>query len=61
MGGSMFAEAMLGRVLRARAALATALEAANADAYAVAVAQDEVDDAVRVAWRHGVGVGPVEA
>jgi hypothetical protein len=57
MGGSVFAEALLDRVRQARASLETALEAE--DAYAVAVAQDELDDAVRVARRHGVDVGAV--
>ncbi|GGR68453.1 hypothetical protein GCM10010269_03930 [Streptomyces humidus] len=59
MGGSVFAEALLERVLHARAALRAALEAA--DAYTVAVVQDELDDAVRVARRHGVDVGAAEA
>ncbi|QOV34031.1 hypothetical protein IM697_28155 [Streptomyces ferrugineus] len=53
MGG--FAEALRERVRAARAALAVAVEAE--DAYEVAVAQDELDDAVRVAWRHGIDVG----
>lgn len=59
MGGSVFAEALLERVRQARGVLEAALAAE--DAYAVAVAQDELDDAVRVARRHGVDVGPVEA
>ncbi|MFG2549507.1 hypothetical protein [Streptomyces sp. NPDC048581] len=54
MGGSVFAEALLERVRQARVALEAALEAE--DTYAVAVAQDELDDAVRVARRHGVDV-----
>ncbi|MFK4104212.1 hypothetical protein ACI2L1_29835 [Streptomyces sp. NPDC019531] len=58
MGGSVFAEALLERVRQARAVLEVALEAG--DAYSVAVAQDELDDAVRVARRHGVEVGAVE-
>ncbi|MDN3027162.1 hypothetical protein [Streptomyces sp. S.PB5] len=56
MGG--FTEAARRRVRAARAALTTALEAE--DAYATAVAQDELDDAVRLAHRHGIDVG-VEA
>jgi hypothetical protein len=59
MGGSVFVEALLERVRQARAALGVALEAE--DAYSVAVAQDELDDAVRVARRHGVDVGPLKA
>jgi hypothetical protein len=59
MSGSVFAEALLERVRQARAVLEAALE--SEDAYAVAVAQDELDDAVRVARRHGVGADPVEA
>ncbi|MGW3565127.1 hypothetical protein ACWDSL_14740 [Streptomyces sp. NPDC000941] len=54
MGRPVFAEALLERVRQARAALEAALEAE--DAYAVAVAQDELDDAVRVARELGVGV-----
>ncbi|MGO4754278.1 hypothetical protein AB4212_37710 [Streptomyces sp. 2MCAF27] len=50
----MFAEALLERVRQARAALEAALEAE--DAYAVAVAEDELDDAVRVARELGVDV-----
>ncbi|MFE1312521.1 hypothetical protein [Streptomyces sp. NPDC058755] len=48
------AEALLARVRAARARLAAALSAA--DAYDVAVAQDELDDAVRLARRHGLDV-----
>ncbi|MDF3143485.1 MULTISPECIES: hypothetical protein [unclassified Streptomyces] len=59
MSGSVFAEALLERVRHARADLEAALEAQ--DAYAVAVAQDELDDAVRVARRHGVDVLVEEA
>ncbi|MDW6066009.1 hypothetical protein SAZ11_59865 [Streptomyces sp. FXJ1.4098] len=54
MGRPVFAEALLERVRQARAALEAALEAE--DAYAVAVAEDELDDAVRVARELGVGV-----
>ncbi|OPF70683.1 hypothetical protein VT50_0236080 [Streptomyces antioxidans] len=54
MGESVFAEALLGRVRQAQAALEAALEAG--DAYAVAVAEDELDDAVRVARQVGVDV-----
>ncbi|MCI3273542.1 hypothetical protein [Streptomyces cylindrosporus] len=52
MGG--FAEAVLERVHAARTALSAALAAE--DAYEVAVAQDELDDALRVARRHGIDV-----
>ncbi|ARP71041.1 hypothetical protein LK07_16085 [Streptomyces pluripotens] len=53
MGG--FTEAARKRVHDARAAVAAAREAG--DAYEAAVAQDELDDALRVARRHGVDVG----
>ncbi|WP_405638975.1 hypothetical protein [Streptomyces sp. NBC_00019] len=53
MGG--FTEAVLERVCTARTALSAALEAE--DAYEVAVAQDELDDALRVARRHGIDAG----
>ncbi|OLZ63175.1 hypothetical protein AV521_39810 [Streptomyces sp. IMTB 2501] len=49
-----FAEAVRERVREARAALAAALQ--TEDAYEVAVAQDELDDALRVARRHGIDV-----
>ncbi|CAL9633505.1 hypothetical protein [Streptomyces sp. enrichment culture] len=49
---SVFAEALLARVRAAEAGLAAAVEAD--DVYAVAAAQDEVDDAVRVARDHGL-------
>ncbi|MEV1069475.1 hypothetical protein [Streptomyces sp. NPDC050263] len=52
MGG--FVEAVRERVREARDRLASALEAE--DAYEVAVAQDELDDAVRVARRHDIDV-----
>ncbi|MFJ8113288.1 hypothetical protein [Streptomyces sp. NPDC096132] len=52
MGG--FVEAVRERVREARARLAAALAAE--DAYEVAVAEDELDDAMRVARRHGVDV-----
>ena len=47
-------QALLARVLAARAVLADAVAAD--DPYAVAVARDEVDDAVRFARRHGLDV-----
>lgn len=47
-------EALLARVRTARARLADAMAAE--DPYAVAVAQDELDDAVRFARRHGLDV-----
>jgi hypothetical protein len=47
-------EALLARVRAARARLAAA--AAARDPYAVAVAQDELDDAVRMARGHGLDV-----
>ncbi|MEU8972821.1 hypothetical protein AB0D11_26720 [Streptomyces monashensis] len=50
MGG--FADAVRERVRDARAALSVALQ--DEDAYEVAVAQDELDDALRVALRHGI-------
>ena len=49
------AEALLARVRAAREALSAAVKAD--DAFAVAVAQDELDDAVRLARRHGLDVG----
>lgn len=54
MGG--FTEAVQERVRAARAALTAALEAD--DAYQVAVAQDELDDAVRIARAHGIDDEP---
>lgn len=51
---SEVAEALMARVRAARAGLAGAVEAG--DAYAIAVAQDEVDDAVRLARTHGLDV-----
>ncbi|MFE0177821.1 hypothetical protein ACFWZ2_36475 [Streptomyces sp. NPDC059002] len=56
MGG--FVEAVLERVRAARAALDAALEAG--DAYEVAVARDELDDALRLARIHGIGAGTDE-
>ncbi|MFD8723019.1 hypothetical protein ACFV2H_34890 [Streptomyces sp. NPDC059629] len=47
-------EALLARVRAAQAALAAAVSAA--DAYAVAVAEDDLDDAIRLAQRHGLDV-----
>lgn len=52
-------EALLARVRTARARLADAMAAE--DPYAVAVAQDELDDAVRFARRHGLDVQAAEA
>ncbi|MEV8018082.1 hypothetical protein AB0O76_17435 [Streptomyces sp. NPDC086554] len=49
---SAFTDALLERVREARAAVAAALEAE--DAYAAAVAQDDLDDALWLARRHGV-------
>ncbi|MFI1968764.1 hypothetical protein BLA24_12025 [Streptomyces cinnamoneus] len=49
---SAFAEAMRKRVRDARAALTAALAAG--DVYAAAVAEDELDDALRLAHAHGV-------
>ncbi|GHG52383.1 hypothetical protein [Streptomyces griseocarneus] len=49
---SAFAEAMRERVRAARAALAEARAAG--DSYAAAVAEDELDDALRLALAHGV-------
>lgn len=51
-----FAEVMRGRVRAARAAVAAAEEAG--DAYALAVAADELDDALRLARANGVTVEP---
>ncbi|MEU3981413.1 hypothetical protein AB0F77_15085 [Streptomyces sp. NPDC026672] len=59
MGGSVFGEALLERVRQARLTLAAALAAE--DVYAVAVARDELDDAVRLARGNGVDVGPLDA
>ncbi|KIZ16317.1 hypothetical protein [Streptomyces natalensis] len=52
MGG--YAESVRERVRAARAAVATAASAD--DAYALAVAQDELDDALRIA--HNIGIDP---
>ncbi|MCC3770891.1 hypothetical protein [Streptomyces sp. UNOC14_S4] len=52
---SVFAEAMRQRVRDARTALAAAR--ATADAFETALAEDELEDAVRVARAHGVDVG----
>lgn len=49
---SAFAEAMRERVRAARAALAAARAAE--DAYGAAIAEDELDDALRLALAHGV-------
>ncbi len=53
-GVSAAAEALLERVRAARAGLAAAVTAQ--DPYEVAAAQDELDDAVRFARRHGLDV-----
>ncbi|MEU6201323.1 hypothetical protein [Streptomyces sp. NPDC047061] len=58
VGVGAVVEALLARVRAARAALAAAREAE--DPYAVAVAQDELDDAVRFARRHGLDVEATE-
>ncbi|MFD9907744.1 hypothetical protein [Streptomyces sp. NPDC059063] len=50
MGG--YADALIERVRQARTALADAM--ADEDVYAVAVAEDELDDALRMARRHGL-------
>ncbi|MFC5143518.1 hypothetical protein [Streptomyces aureoversilis] len=50
MGG--FIEAARGRVRRARTTLDAAKEAG--DAHAVAMAEDELEDALRIAEAHGV-------
>ena len=54
VGVGAVVEALLARVRAARAGLAAAVAAQ--DPYAVAVAQDELDDAVRFARRHGLDV-----
>nr|QIY76200.1 hypothetical protein HEP84_52180 [Streptomyces sp. RLB1-33] len=54
VGVGAVVEALLARVRAARAGLAAAV--ADEDAYAVAVAQDELDDAVRVARGYGLDV-----
>lgn len=54
VGVDAVVEALLARVRAARAGLAAAVAAE--DPYAVAVAQDELDDAVRFARRHGLDV-----
>ncbi|MXM67996.1 hypothetical protein GR925_32325 [Streptomyces sp. HUCO-GS316] len=54
VGVGTVVEALLARVQAARSGLASALEAE--DPYVVAVAQDELDDAVRLARRHGLDV-----
>ncbi|MFI0914137.1 hypothetical protein [Streptomyces abikoensis] len=52
MGG--FAEAARERVSRAQAALDAAHEAG--DAYGMSVAADELEDALRIAREHGLGM-----
>ncbi|UIX34227.1 hypothetical protein [Streptomyces sp. GQFP] len=54
VGVGEFAEALLARVRAARADLVAAVAAE--DAYAVAVAQDELDDMMRLARWHGLDV-----
>ncbi|KOU74164.1 hypothetical protein ADK57_08265 [Streptomyces sp. MMG1533] len=54
VGVGEVAEALLARVRAARLGLAAAVAAE--DPYAAAVAQDELDDAVRFARRHGLDV-----
>ncbi|GAA2433761.1 hypothetical protein ACFPFX_29210 [Streptomyces mauvecolor] len=56
MGG--FTEALQERVHNAREAVAAALEAE--DAYEMALAQGELDDALRLARKHGIDVGAEE-
>ncbi|MCN9243403.1 hypothetical protein NGF19_21890 [Streptomyces sp. RY43-2] len=51
MRESEFAEAMLQRIRQARAA---------DDVFAEAVAQDELEDAVRLARRHGIRVADTD-
>lgn len=53
--GGGFAEALRQRVCEARAAAEAAVEVE--DPYAVAVAQDDLDDALRTARNHGVDAG----
>jgi hypothetical protein len=48
------AEALLARVRAAQTGLAAAVS--TGDAYDVAVAEDELDDAMRLARRHGLDV-----
>ncbi|HEY3482587.1 MAG TPA: hypothetical protein VGL02_27190 [Streptomyces sp.] len=55
MGG--FAELMRERVRLAAAAVTAARQAG--DAYTLAVAEDELDDAVRIARLHGVAIEAV--
>ncbi len=55
MGGEFFA-AVRERVRQARVALETAV--GGGDAYEVALAQDELDDALWVAGEHGIETGP---
>jgi hypothetical protein len=55
----VFAEAVLERVREAQAALKASLEAE--DAFGADVARAELDDALRLAERHGIEVGGEEA
>ncbi|MFF7444056.1 hypothetical protein [Streptomyces sp. NPDC008122] len=52
---STFAEAVLERVRAARARLEAAFEAE--DSCEAALAEDELDDALRLARKHGIEVG----
>jgi hypothetical protein len=54
VGVGTVVEALSARVRAARAGVSAAMAAE--DPYAVAVAQDELDDALRVALRHGIDV-----
>lgn len=53
-----FAAAVRHRVREAHAALEAAIE--SEDAYAAAVAADEVDDALRIAREHGIATDPAQ-
>uniref|UniRef100_A0AAU2UYX0 Uncharacterized protein n=1 Tax=Streptomyces sp. NBC_00003 TaxID=2903608 RepID=A0AAU2UYX0_9ACTN len=53
-----FAEALRERVRNAQEALKAALEAE--DAYEVSLAQGELEDALRLARKHGIDVGAQE-
>ncbi|MGW5276199.1 hypothetical protein ACWEQP_27325 [Streptomyces sp. NPDC004044] len=53
MGG--FAEAVRERIREARARLKAALK--SEDAFEVAMAEDELDDALRMAHKHGISTG----
>ncbi|MFF7438620.1 hypothetical protein [Streptomyces sp. NPDC008122] len=55
---STFAEAVVERVRAARARLAAAYE--DGDAYGASLAQDELEDALRLARKHGIDTGEEE-